>query len=60
MSTPYSGVTKNKLKSIIILLYCKVFKDMGARGLLYEKVDAGHKLVRYEQCLFNIDLFIGY
>ena len=48
-----SGVTKNEMRRITMLLYYNVLKDTDAAGLLYEKFEAHRKLMRYEQRAFN-------
>ena len=47
MAEPGSGVTKNEMRRITMLLYYKVLKDTDTAGLLYEKFEAHRKLMRY-------------
>jgi hypothetical protein len=53
MAKPGSGVTKNEMRRITMLLYYQVLKDTDTAGLLYEKFEAHRKLMRYEQRAFN-------
>ena len=53
MAKPGSGVTKNEMRRITILLYYQVLKDTDTAGLLYEKFEVHRKLMRYEQRAFN-------
>ena len=53
MAKPGSGVTKNEMRRITMLLYYQVLKDTDASELLYEKFEAHRKLMRYEQRAFN-------
>ena len=53
MSKPGSNAFKDEVRRIAMPLCYEAFKNTDKAGLLYEKIEAHRKLMRYEQRAFN-------